>query len=196
MILIFSMGLFVVSLYFLFNLSLRTNSLHFLTLTQIIAGIMSKSFALLPKNLDNIVYAFWYLREASVAVYVANMPLLWPMIRAMIKFISGEKDTVVSKGTGNGTSYELKSRKMRSQRLPDEETGTWNENSSQEMIVDRAVIFKNQTFGVQVTENKTFTKSHVYDESYHGENIYKVGVDSKSQDPRKLEARAGSPVDD
>jgi hypothetical protein len=140
---------------------------------------MSKSFALLPQNLDNIVYAFWYLREASVAVYVANMPLLWPMIRAMVKFITREKDTIVSKGTGTGTAYELKARKMQSQRLPDEETGTWDENSSQEMIVQRAVIFKDQTFEVQVTENKNSMKSHVYDESYHGENVYKVGVDSK-----------------
>lgn len=157
MVFIFSMGLFV-----------------------IIAGIMSKSFALLPQNLDNIVYAFWYLREASVAVYVANMPLLWPMIRAMVKFITREKDTILSKGTGNGTGYELKSRKMQSQRLPDQETGTWDGHSSQEMIVDRAVIFKDQTFEVQVTENKSFAKSRVYDESYHGENVYKVGVDSKS----------------
>lgn len=137
---------------------------------------MSKSFALLPKNLDNIVYAFWYLREASVAVYVANMPLLWPMIRAVVKFILREKDTIVSKGTGDGTTYELKPRKVRSQRLADEETGTWNENSSQEMIVDRAVIFKDQTFDVEVTENKNFTKSRVYDETYHGGNVYKVGV--------------------
>jgi hypothetical protein len=179
MVFIFSMGLFVVCLHFLFKTPEGTNPIHLLTPSQIIAGIMSKSFALLPQNLDNIVYAFWYLREASVAVYVANMPLLWPMIRAMVKFITREKDTIVSKGTGTGTAYELKARKMQSQRLPDEETGTWDENSSQEMIVQRAVIFKDQTFEVQVTENKNSMKSHVYDESYHGENVYKVGVDSK-----------------
>ncbi|KAL5322936.1 hypothetical protein ACEPPN_010916 [Leptodophora sp. 'Broadleaf-Isolate-01'] len=146
----------------------------------IIAGIMSKSFALLPQNLDNIVYAFWYLRESSVAVYVANMPLLWPMIRATVKFITREKDTMISKDIGNGTGYELKSRKMQSQRLPDEETGPWVENSSQEMIVHRAAIFKDQTFEVQVTENKNSTKSRVDDETYDGENVYTVGVDSKS----------------
>ncbi|KFZ16484.1 hypothetical protein V501_02224 [Pseudogymnoascus sp. VKM F-4519 (FW-2642)] len=157
MVLLFSMGLFV-----------------------IIAGIMSKSFALLPQNLDNIVYAFWYLREASVAVYVANMPLLWPMIRVITKFITREKDTTVSKSTGNSAAYELRTRKMQSQRLPNEETETWDQNSSQEMIVDRGVIFKNQTFEVQVTENKNYTKSRVYDEREHGENVYRVDVDSKS----------------
>lgn len=147
--------------------------------TQIIAGILSKSFALLPQNLDNIVYAFWYLREASVAVYVANMPLLWPMIRGMIKFVTREKDTSVSKGTGNSEAYELRARKMQSQKLPNEETGTWDENSSQEMIVDRTGIIKDQTFEVQYTVNKDYMKSDVYDGRAHGENIYRVGVDSK-----------------
>lgn len=142
---------------------------------------MSKSFALLPQNLDNIVYAFWYLREASVAVYVANMPLLWPMIRAMTKFITREKDTTASKGTGTGnsTTYELRTRKKQIQRLANKETGNWDQNSSQEMIVDRLVIFKDQTFEVQVTENKDYTKPHVHDEKEQGENIYRVGVDSK-----------------
>ena len=79
-------------------------------------------------------------------------------------------------------AYELRSRKTPSQRLPDEETGAWDENSSQERIVDKAVIFKDQTFEVQVTENMNFTKSNVHDESYRGENVYRVGVDSKSQE--------------
>lgn len=106
------------------------------------------------------------------------------MIRAMTKFITREKDTTVSKGTGNSETYELRSRKKQSQKLPNEETGTWDENSSQEMIVDRLVIFKDQTFEVQVTENKDYTKPDytkppVHDEREHGENVYKVGVDSK-----------------
>lgn len=187
MVFIFGMGIFVVCLHILFKPPLlplgpprEQTPIHSLTPTQIIAGIMSKSFALLPQNLDNIVYAFWYLRESSVAVYVANMPLLWPMIRATVKFITREKDTMISKDIGNGTGYELKSRKMQSQRLPDEETGPWVENSSQEMIVHRAAIFKDQTFEVQVTENKNSTKSRVDDETYDGENVYTVGVDSKS----------------
>lgn len=56
LLLIFSMGIFV-----------------------IIAALLTKIF-----NLTNVwdpSYMLWYVREASVAVYVSNLPLIWPMLR-------------------------------------------------------------------------------------------------------------------
>jgi hypothetical protein len=142
---------------------------------------MSKTFALLPQNIEDIVYAFWYLREASVAVYVANLPLLWPVIRGLVNIVLGEKDTIASASrTGNTSSYELKSRKMRSRRLPDEETTAWDGNSSQEVIVNKGGIVKHQTFDVQITEDKNGTRPAIYDQSNHGGNIYNVEVDSNA----------------
>ncbi|KAI6248186.1 hypothetical protein HI914_03123 [Erysiphe necator] len=56
LLIIFSMGIFV-----------------------IIAALLTKIF-----NLSNVwdpSYMLWYVREASVAVYVSNLPLIWPMLR-------------------------------------------------------------------------------------------------------------------
>jgi hypothetical protein len=56
LVLIFSMGIFV-----------------------ILAAILTKVF-----NLSNVwdpSYMLWYTREASVAVYVSNLPMIWPIIR-------------------------------------------------------------------------------------------------------------------
>ncbi|CZR58072.1 uncharacterized protein PAC_07962 [Phialocephala subalpina] len=56
LMLIFSMGVFV-----------------------ILAAILTKVF-----NLSNIwdpSYMLWYTREASVAVYVSNLPMIWPLLR-------------------------------------------------------------------------------------------------------------------
>ncbi|KAJ2894047.1 hypothetical protein MKZ38_007964 [Zalerion maritima] len=52
---IFSMGLFV-----------------------IIAAALTKYFNL--SDLWNSEYMLWYVREASVAVYVSNLPLIWPLV--------------------------------------------------------------------------------------------------------------------
>lgn len=37
----------------------------------------------------------WYIRESSVAMYVANLPMIWPLIREMFPFLK-------SFGTGKG----------------------------------------------------------------------------------------------
>ncbi|KAF8863871.1 hypothetical protein BDZ45DRAFT_737709 [Acephala macrosclerotiorum] len=45
----------------------------------ILAAILTKVF-----NLSNIwdpSYMLWYTREASVAVYVSNLPMIWPLLR-------------------------------------------------------------------------------------------------------------------
>jgi hypothetical protein len=45
----------------------------------IVAAVLTKAF-----NLSDVYdpsYMLWYIREASVAVYVANLPILWPLLR-------------------------------------------------------------------------------------------------------------------
>lgn len=56
LVLIFSMGIFV-----------------------ILAAILTKVFNLM--NVWDPSYMLWYTREASVAVYVSNLPLIWPLLR-------------------------------------------------------------------------------------------------------------------
>lgn len=49
-------------------------------------GVFVVAAALLTKvfNLTDVyspAYMFWYVREASVAVYVSNLPMIWPLLR-------------------------------------------------------------------------------------------------------------------
>ncbi|KAI1495986.1 hypothetical protein F5X99DRAFT_401749 [Biscogniauxia marginata] len=62
LLLIFGMGLFV-----------------------ILAALLTKVF-----NLTNIwdpSYMLWYVREASVAIYVSNLPMMWPLLRDWFPFL-------------------------------------------------------------------------------------------------------------
>jgi hypothetical protein len=156
MVIIFSMGIFI-----------------------ILAAILSKSIALLPQNVGTIVYAFWYIREVSVAVYVANLPLLWPMIRKGLSWVSGKAGHPSSGATASNTAretrtHELKSaterRRMQSQRLSDVELDGWDDNTSQEHIMEPGGITKTEAFEVKVTENHANGRSRIYDVSspdYH-----------------------------
>jgi hypothetical protein len=77
----------------------------------ILAAILTKVF-----NLTDIwdpSYMLWYTREASVAIYVSNLPMIWPLIReyipALKRFTPGQK---LSSREGHGM-YGLNSRPNR-----------------------------------------------------------------------------------
>jgi hypothetical protein len=64
----------------------------------ILAAILTKVF-----NLSDVwdpSYMLWYTREASVAVYVSNLPMIWPLLRewfpALRSLTPGQKSTGVS----------------------------------------------------------------------------------------------------
>jgi hypothetical protein len=71
----------------------------------ILAAILTKYF-----NLSNIwdpSYMLWYTREASVAVYVSNLPMIWPLLREWFPILRtltpGKSSTGnVSSGTALG----------------------------------------------------------------------------------------------
>lgn len=46
----------------------------------VVAAILTKIYCLVP-SLMTYVYLNWYFREASVSVYVTNLPALWPLLR-------------------------------------------------------------------------------------------------------------------
>ena len=46
----------------------------------VVASILTKIYCLVP-DLISYVYMNWYFREASVSVYVTNLPAIWPLIR-------------------------------------------------------------------------------------------------------------------
>lgn len=46
----------------------------------IVAALLTKIYCLVP-SLITYVYLNWYFREASVSVYVTNLPALWTLLR-------------------------------------------------------------------------------------------------------------------
>lgn len=54
----------------------------------IVAAILTKIYCLVPQ-LISYVYLSWYFREASVSVYVTNLPALWSILRDVFPRIKG-----------------------------------------------------------------------------------------------------------
>jgi len=52
---------------------------------KVIAAILTKVYNL--SDVYDTAYMLWYTREASVAVYVANLPLIWPLLREWFPFL-------------------------------------------------------------------------------------------------------------
>jgi hypothetical protein len=52
----------------------------------------------------DVDYMLWYTREASVALYVANLPLIWPLLREWVPFL---------RNTTYDNSYQLPSHESR-----------------------------------------------------------------------------------
>lgn len=72
---------------------------------MITAAILTKVFNL--SDVYNPIYMKWYIREASVAVYVANTPAIWPLIRRVVPGLSSVESRSVTCGRsgipcGNG----------------------------------------------------------------------------------------------
>ncbi|KAH0537087.1 hypothetical protein FGG08_006089 [Glutinoglossum americanum] len=84
----------------------------------IVAAILTKVFNL--SDIYDTRYMLWYVREASTAVYVSNLPLIWPLLREWFPFLrSSSPSSVYGRRTHhsvlNGrdppTNYHLKGSK-------------------------------------------------------------------------------------
>lgn len=72
----------------------------------IVAAILCKVYSTLPSLLnDSINYTFWYLRETTVAVYVVNLPALWPLLRAFVPILTGRGSSANNSRTNNSTVF-------------------------------------------------------------------------------------------
>ena len=75
----------------------------------IVAAILTKYFNL--SDVYSTEYMKWYSREASVALYVANIPLIWPLIRRVVPGLANAHSSKGSRGhynnasSGNGGSH-------------------------------------------------------------------------------------------
>ncbi|KAF1932253.1 uncharacterized protein M421DRAFT_54351 [Didymella exigua CBS 183.55] len=83
----------------------------------IIAAILTKVYNL--SNVYDTAYMLWYTREASVAVYVANLPGIWPLAREHIRFLRDHTNSYITGQSrmppyGYGSNYGNLSKQQRS----------------------------------------------------------------------------------
>lgn len=72
----------------------------------IVAALLCKIYSTLPSLLnDSINYTFWYLRETTVAVYVVNLPSLWPVLRALLPILTGRGSSANTSRNNNSTIF-------------------------------------------------------------------------------------------
>lgn len=73
----------------------------------VLAALMTKIFNLTDVYSPN--YMLWYVREASVAVYVSNLPMIWPLLRDWfpgLKYLSpGYSSTRLRRGRSRSHTY-------------------------------------------------------------------------------------------
>ncbi|KAL8978182.1 MAG: hypothetical protein Q9177_006470, partial [Variospora cf. flavescens] len=124
----------------------------------IIAAILTKLFSLYPPLLT-YAYLNWYCREASVCVYVTNLPAVWTLILDLFPGLRslgrGTKNTSGSNDgagrAGRGQDYKLQnfSRLVSTTGAPGQK-----KSESQEYIVPET---KSLHGGLQINKDVTFT---------------------------------------
>jgi hypothetical protein len=74
----------------------------------IVSSILTKLYCLVP-GLISYAYMNWYFREASVSVYVTNLPAVWPLMYQLFPNLKnwGSRTRAIDKSTGDcGNSHQ------------------------------------------------------------------------------------------
>lgn len=178
----------------------------------IVAAILTKVF-----NLTNIwdpSYMLWYTREASVAVYVSNLPMIWPLLREyfpMLRALTpGQKSSLSHPGvssTGRLRSTHASSgrvllRGSGDHRITTIIRGTVKGDSAEELsssetemgIITKQQSWDRQNIGVAVGSgfddwDKELTKGGIHKlTTVHvsEEHVQDTGFDSDDQIPKSV----------
>ncbi|KAH0557136.1 hypothetical protein GP486_005076 [Trichoglossum hirsutum] len=164
----------------------------------IVAAILTKVFNL--SDVYDTRYMFWYVREASTAVYVSNLPLIWPLLREWFPFLrSSSPASGYTKRTHSvlprdqPTAFHLKSSKgSRNPNHGDFDRLDTHRGDSQECITTTSdpwskVIHAETTVEVEEISLADMEKSRNnrgYDWRSDGVNEYRATVTS-ADDPHK-----------
>lgn len=79
----------------------------------------------------------WYTREASVAVYVANLPGIWPLLREHIRILRDHTNSYVT-GQSQGPRYGYGSQYGNISKAPRSRVRTFTNLESDEVELDTA----------------------------------------------------------
>lgn len=84
----------------------------------IIAATLTKAEFFISIYADN--YMFWYTREASVAMYVANLPCIWPLLREALPVLKswtpGAATSSVYRRRGTSGAFTTQGRTRNTQK--------------------------------------------------------------------------------
>ncbi|KAN0090605.1 hypothetical protein V8E51_019184 [Hyaloscypha variabilis] len=111
-------------------------------LVVVICACTSKYFTF--KNIWDDSYQFWYLREASIAMYVTNLPYVWSLARQTFRVLRSTEAVTEDKsdapyGTGrmsNPHSKTGRSHKLYNMDTLNERPGAAVRSESEENIID------------------------------------------------------------
>lgn len=79
-----------------------------LGLFVVLAAVLNKYYNF--SNPTTTIYMLWYIRESSTAIYVANIPMLWPLFRRFLKagsFGGSADPSGYNKGSVGSSGTEL-----------------------------------------------------------------------------------------
>ncbi|KAF8247372.1 hypothetical protein K440DRAFT_584731 [Wilcoxina mikolae CBS 423.85] len=85
-----------------------------LGLFVVLAAVLSKYYNF--SNPTTTIYMLWYIRESSTAIYVANVPMLWPLVRRIFRagtFAGSTGSQGYHKGSNGSSGHELSQRMHR-----------------------------------------------------------------------------------
>ncbi|KAF2035787.1 hypothetical protein EK21DRAFT_96415 [Setomelanomma holmii] len=146
----------------------------------IVAAILTKYF-----NLSNVyatTYMLWYTREASVAVYVANLPGIWPLLREHIRFLREHTNSYKTQSKtpkyGYGSQYGNMSSKG-----PRSRVRTVNDLESDEIELGLGHSYATKSGAQSI---------HSSEKPVHFGATITSGRDSPDSDERALREAAGS----
>jgi hypothetical protein len=93
------------------------------------AAICTKVFNL--SDLYSTVYMLWYVREASTAVYVSNVPMIWPLLREWFPYLKN-----LTPGQSSRRAKNMSDSKHRSMRMPNLLKGSLNSSKWRRNVAD------------------------------------------------------------
>jgi len=162
---------------------------------QIIAAILTKVFNL--SDIYSPVYMLWYTRESSVAIYVANLPMIWsllleifPPLRSATNSISKRK--ISSHAMPLSTMSNNKKNTRNAHRLEDDDDDDVR-GSSQEIIngkdewpkgirADTTIDIDEESMDDEMYKSRRRDQV-TFDWETDGHNVYRAGCVAPSKSP-------------
>lgn len=172
----------------------------------IVAALLTKIF-----NLTDIwdpTYMLWYTREASVAVYVSNLPMIWPLLREYFPVLRGitpgQKSSLPNQGvtssgklhTKNGSSTRVLSGNFGENRITTTIRGTAKGESTEELSsceTEMGIITEQQSWDKHNIGVAVGSESDNWDKGIKKGGIHKVTTVHVSEEHVQ---DSGSDIDD